>query len=110
MSAFGRGKADYLDLGSWNAICFECGRKFKASTMRKHWQGYWVCHAHWEPRQAQDFVRNVPDVITAPWAQPPSDIFRPMCSPNGVSAVPGQMEPGCATPGYLSPMYNPAST
>ncbi len=105
MSAFGRGKADYQALGDWNAVCYECGRKFKASTMRKHWQGYYVCHAHWEPRQVQDFVRNVPDVVTAPWSQPPSDIFAPRCSPNGSSAVPGHAEPGCMVPGYVSPMF-----
>lgn len=105
MSAFGRGRADYLDLGSWNAVCFQCGRKRKAHTMVKNWQGYWVCREHNEPRQVQDFVRNVPDVVTAPWAQPPADVFAPLCSPNGQSAVPGEMEPGCIVPGWLSPMY-----
>lgn len=105
MGAFGRGKADYLALGDWNTACFECGRKFKASVMKKNWQGYWVCQAHWEPRQTQDFVRNVPDVVTAPWVQPQSDVFRPACTPNGVSAVPGDAEPGCMSPGYLSPMF-----
>jgi len=105
MSAFMKGKADFLELGDNNAVCFECGRKFKASTMRKHWQGYWVCFAHWEPRQTQDFVRNVPDIITPPWTQPPADVFAPLCSPNGSSAVPGGMEPGCIVPGWISPMY-----
>lgn len=70
------GRADYLALGDWNAVCFECGRKRKASMLRKHWQGYYVCSEHWEPRQPQDFVRNVPDVMTVPWAQPvPAIIF-----------------------------------
>lgn len=105
MSSYGKGKADHLVLGDWNAVCYECGRKFKASTMKRHWQGYWVCAKHWEARQPQDFVRNVPDVITPPWAQPPSDLFRPSCDANGTSAVPGQAEPGCMTPGYLSPLY-----
>ena len=68
------GPADYLAIGDYNAVCFECGRKRKASTLRKHWQGYYVCPEHWEPRQPQDFVRSIPDVITPPWAQPrPAD-------------------------------------
>lgn len=70
------GRADYLELGSWNAVCFQCGRKRKASQLKKHWQGYYVCPEHWEPRHAQDFVRSVPDHQTPPWAQPmPGDTF-----------------------------------
>jgi len=70
------GRADYYAEGDWNAVCYECGRKRKASTLKKHWQGYWVCPEHWEPRQPQDFVRSVPDVQTPPWAQPmPQDVF-----------------------------------
>lgn len=69
------GRADFWAAGDWNAVCYECGRKRKASALKKNWQGYYVCKEHWEPRQPQDFVRPVPDVITPPWAQPPSGIF-----------------------------------
>lgn len=69
MNAFAKGIADQLVLGDWNAACYECGRKRKASTLLKHWQGYYVCKEHWEPRQTQDFVRNIPDVQTPPWTQ-----------------------------------------
>lgn len=70
------GKADHLVLGDWNVVCYECGRKRKASMMKKHWQGYWVCPEHWEPRQQQDFVRAVPDVQTPPWVQAqPANVF-----------------------------------
>lgn len=65
-----KGRADYLALGDWNAVCYECGRKRKASTLKKHWQGYFVCPEHWEPRHTQDFVHNVEDKQTVPWAQP----------------------------------------
>ena len=76
MTIFGRGRADYLELGDWNAVCYECGRKRKASTLLQHWQGYYVCPEHWEPRQPQDFVRSIPDVQTPPWTQPiPTDTF-----------------------------------
>lgn len=68
------GKADYLALGDYNALCFECGFKFKASMLKRHWQGYYVCRTCFEPRQPQDFVRSVPDLMTVPWTQPkPAD-------------------------------------
>ena len=70
------GRADFLQLGDWNVQCYQCGRKRKGSTMKKHWQGYWVCPEHWEPRHPQDFVRNVPDDMTPPWSQPqPEPVF-----------------------------------
>ena len=71
-----RGRADYYADGDWNVVCYECGRKRKASMMKKHWQGYYVCPEHWEPRQPQDFARGVPDNQTPPWVQPmPADVF-----------------------------------
>lgn len=81
------GRADYYDSGGWNAVCYECGRKRKASTLKRNWQGYYVCPEHWEPRQPQDFVRSVPDVITPPWAQPPSDTFHYVCTLEGRTDV-----------------------
>lgn len=72
------GRADFLELGSWNAVCYQCGRKRKSSMLRKHWQGYYVCPEHWEMRQPQDFVRSVPDKQTPPWVQPmPANVFLP---------------------------------
>lgn len=79
-TAPGKGKADYLELGDWNASCFQCGRKFKASELKKYWEGYWVCPAHWEPRQPQDFVRGTKDTQSPPWAQPPQDTFVEYCT------------------------------
>ncbi len=97
---------DYYQDGGYNAQCFECGFKFKANELKKHWQGYYVCVECWEPRQPQDFVRAVQEVITPPWTQPwPAPLFASMCTPQGVSAIPGEAQPGCMTPGYLSPMY-----
>lgn len=100
MSYPGSGRADHLVLGDWNAVCYQCGRKRKASTLMRHWQGFYVCKEHWEPRQTQDFVRNIPDVITPPWAQPmPADTFRQTCSLVGRQAVAGLGEAGCAIAG-----------
>lgn len=105
------GRADYLALGDWNTVCYQCGRKRKASTMKKHWQGYWVCPEHWEPREAQDFVRNVPDNMTVPWAQPrPADVFLAGCSPAASTAIPRRAQPGCVKPNYISPLYDPTTS
>lgn len=106
MNTPGKGRADYYAEGDWNAVCYQCGRKRKASTLLRYWQGYYVCEEHWEIRQPQDFVRSIPDVQTPPWVQPATDTFAAICTPNGMSAVPGEMEPGCIVPGYLSPMYD----
>lgn len=62
-------------LGDWNAACFECGREKKASELVKHWQGYWVCPEHWEPRHPQDFVGKVPPSEPVPWSQPQQERF-----------------------------------
>lgn len=64
------GRSDFLRLGDFNAVCYQCGFKRKASEMEKNWQGYYVCPEHNEPRQTQDFVRAIPDDQTTPWAQP----------------------------------------
>ena len=29
-----------------------------------------VCHGDWEPRQPQDYVKGVADIIRAPWTRP----------------------------------------
>ncbi len=68
------GKADYYADGDNNAICDSCGRKRKASTLRKTWDGFYVCPEHWEPRHPQDYVRNVspeaPVIINRPQTSP----------------------------------------
>jgi hypothetical protein len=105
------GRADHLDLGDWNAVCFECGRKRKASMLKKHWQGYYVCPEHWEPRHPQDFVRSMPDNQTPPWTQPmPADTFRDYgtvasCTPNGQSAIADSAVADCVTADYISPLW-----
>ena len=102
------GRADYYKLGDYNAVCYECGRKFKASTLKLHWQGYYVCPEHWEPRQPQDFVRAQADIQTPPWAQPqPTDTFAAVCYPNDTTAIPNYAIPGCVKPGYINPLSDP---
>ena len=55
--------------GDWKAICDICGRLFKASVLRKRWDGFQVCPNDFEIRQPQDFVRGVVDKQTTPWVR-----------------------------------------
>lgn len=101
-----QGEADYLALGDWNTICFRCGSKFKASVMRKNWQGYWTCTRCWEPRHPQDFATGIKEITTPPWTQPPNkDKFPLFCGPNDRTAIPGFMTPGCVIPGFIDPAW-----
>ena len=57
-------------LGEWNAICDQCGRRFKASDLRENWRGLRVCPEDWEPRHPADFFRIPGEKITVPFARP----------------------------------------
>jgi hypothetical protein len=94
-----RGKADYLEIGDFNAVCSMCGRKFKASNMVRNWQGLWRCPTHNEPRQTQDYVRGIKDIITPPWTQPPISDDIQICTYNGLSAIAGVGIAGCMIAG-----------
>lgn len=89
----------YYKPGDYNAICYECGRVRKASELRKHWQGYFVCSEHWEPRHPQDFVRGVVDNQSVPNPQPESDRFIPFCSMLDIQGVAGMGVAGCMVAG-----------
>jgi hypothetical protein len=64
------GEADYFALGDYNATCSECGKKRKASQLKRHWKGYLVCEEHWEARHPQDLVRAAPKESQPRWIQP----------------------------------------
>jgi hypothetical protein len=105
------GRADHLELGTWNAVCYQCGRKNKANTLVKNWQGYWACPEHNEVRQPQDFVRASSDTENPPWTQPmPAPIFVGVCGPNDQSAIAESAVAGCVIAGYVSPSYDPTVT
>jgi len=64
--------------GDWNAICDVCAQKYKASEMRKRWDGLMVCPNDYESRHPQDFLRAVPDRMAVPWSRPRTpDVFVP---------------------------------
>lgn len=102
MATSGKGRADHLVLGDWNVMCFQCGRKRKASYMKKHWQGYWVCPEHWEARHPQDFVRGAQDIQTPPWVQPMgTDMVLNQCGWCDQSSIAGVGVAGCMVPGFV---------
>jgi hypothetical protein len=63
--------------GDWNAICDVCGFKFKASQLRRRWDGFMVCSEDYEERHPQDLLRVRPDRQSVPWVRPePEDVER----------------------------------
>ncbi len=65
------------DRGNFLAICDDCGKKYKASELRKRWDGLMVCvKTCYEERPMQDFVRAAIDHMSVPWSRPEnSDSF-----------------------------------
>jgi hypothetical protein len=61
---------NHLQLGNWNALCDSCGRKYKASSLRKRWDGLMVCEEDWEQRHPQDLLRVQREQISVPFSRP----------------------------------------
>lgn len=64
---------NWLKLGDYNAICDSCGRKFKASTMKKRWDGLFVCEQDYEIRHPQLSLRVRGDKIAVPIPRPDAE-------------------------------------
>lgn len=95
--------------GDWNSICYRCGRTYKASTLRREWEGFYVCSLCWEVRQPQDFVRAPPDQQSPPWTQDrPDPLWARFCTPNGRTAIAGAAVAGCAISGHRDPLFDPS--
>lgn len=93
--------------GDWNAICDVCGRKFKASKLKKRWDGYMVCHEDWEIRHPQELIRPIKDLQKLPFTRPRgTDQFisvnqtsSPVCTAAGLLSISGMAIAGCAISG-----------
>lgn len=59
----------YLKIGDWNALCDVCGFKFKASKLKKRWDGLFVCADDYEERHSSDSFRVRPEDTTVPWVR-----------------------------------------
>ena len=85
--------------GDWNAICDACGKEFKASQLKRRWDGFLVCDKDWETRHPQDFVRGVADTQAPPFTRPEAeDQFALVCTLEGTSSIPELSIPGCMMP------------
>ena len=67
------GHADYYKHGDINAICDCCLIKFKASELRKQWDGQMVCADCYEERHPQDTIRPRPETHKPSWTRPEPD-------------------------------------
>jgi hypothetical protein len=91
---------NYLKLGDWNVICDSCGRKFKASTMRKRWDGLFVCHEDFEYKHPQLSLKVQGDKQQVPIPRPEStDTFLEFCDIWKSSPMADFGTAGCAVVG-----------
>ncbi len=68
------GRYDYFLKGSWNAICDICGLKYKAGDLKRQWNGLMTCCDCWEARNAQEFIKAIPET-PIPWSRPEPNPF-----------------------------------
>lgn len=61
---------NFLVSGDWNVLCDSCGRKFKASAVKRDWRGLMVCAEDYEVRHEQDFLRVQREKIAVPFPRP----------------------------------------
>ncbi len=70
------GKADYWKDGDYNARCDQCYEKYKASELRRQWDGIMVCYRCLDPRHPQDLIRPPRPEQPPAWTRPsPPPIF-----------------------------------
>lgn len=97
--------------GDWLAICDSCGVKYKASELKKRWDGLMVCPKDFEPRQPQDFVRARSDQQAVRWSRPEAaDVFIPVpalaiagSAIAGIAIASSSIGPGTVPPGTFTP-------
>ena len=71
---------NWLKLGDYNVVCDSCGRKFKASTMRKRWDGLLVCREDFEHKHPQLSLKVQGDKQQVPIPRPEApDQFLEFC-------------------------------
>lgn len=103
---------NWLDLGNWNVICDSCGRKFKASSLRKRWDGLMVCEEDYERKHPQLSLKVRGDKIVPPWVRPEvePDMFLAFCTLENSQGIIDLAVTDCARVDYLSPVQLPIQT
>ena len=91
---------NWLKLGDYNCICDSCGKKFKASSMRRRWDGLLVCEQDWEEKHPQLSLRVYADKQTVAIPRPEAeDQFINSCNLINSQGVSGFAVAGCAISG-----------
>lgn len=95
---------NWLKLGDWNVVCDSCGRKFKASTMLKRWDGLFVCKEDYEVKHPQLSLRVHGDKQTVPIPRPEAiqDVFVNYCNIVNSQGKAGVALSGCAVSGKVA--------
>lgn len=57
----------------YNVVCDSCGFQYKASQLKKRWDGLMVCEADWETRHSLDFYKTRNDTHKLPFILPDGD-------------------------------------
>jgi hypothetical protein len=92
--------------GNWNAICDVCGFKFKASEMRKRWDGLMTCAHDFEQDHPQKYLRVKEDKTSVPWVRTrPADVFVAVCFLDDQSAYADMGSADCAKANYTPLPY-----
>lgn len=61
---------DYFKPNDWNAICDQCGAKYKASEILLQWDGARVCRQCIDPRHPQELQLPIPPPTIPSWVRP----------------------------------------
>lgn len=104
---------NFFKKGSWNRISDRSGFKVKADRTRKEWTNAIVMDREWEPRNAQEFVRGIPDMQAAPDPRPEAaDTFQNAQFSNGYLVVEdtGIIQPITTETNINIQIYSPTST
>jgi hypothetical protein len=76
------GRADHYRHGDNNVICDRCGFKYKASDLKREWNGLYTCKFDWEPRHPQDLIKSKHDDQRPSLSRPGAvDVFVPSAIP-----------------------------
>ncbi len=65
---------DHFILGDHNAICDVCGFEYKASVLKKRWDGAIVCRKDFELRHPQDLIKPRSERQNVKYARPEPEI------------------------------------
>lgn len=88
----------YYKPGDWNAHCDVCGFRFKASQMRKRWDGLMVCSEDFELDHPQKYIRVTERSPSVPWVRKQTDdTFLQACYLYAQGSYADLAEADCAT-------------